>query len=133
MVKPLYPVLCAIAVIAFTSGSPSAAVPLTPIPGYVCMGLKITDAQAHDFNFEVPIRLEPNSKSQVVQTAAGVLAMRSPRHEVAGFVELLTAKQTPGWIESRYVGPHTTPLNPRARCWPVVSPQGRVTFSYSDS
>lgn len=133
MNKTSYSVLCAVVLFAGMSTRLSAAVPLTPIPGYVCMGLNITDAQAHDFNFEVPIRSEPNSKSPVLQTAAGVLAMRAPRHEVAGFVELLTARQIPGWIEARYVGPHTTPLNPHSRCWPVVSPKGTVMFSYSDS
>ena len=133
MMKVSYSVLCAALLLASTSTRLIAAVPLSPIPGYVCMGLNITNAQAHDFNFEVPIRSEPNSRSQVLQTAAGVLAMRSPRHEVAGFVELLTAKQLPGWIEARYVGPRTTPLNPRSRCWPVISPKGTVMFSYSES
>ena len=65
-----YSVLCAALLLASTSTRLIAAVPLSPIPGYVCMGLNITNAQAHDFNFEVPIRSEPNSRSQVLQTAA---------------------------------------------------------------
>ena len=111
----------------------SAAVQQSPIPGYVCMDLNITDAQAHDFHFEVPIRSAADSKSQVIQTAAGTFAMRSPRHEVSGFVEVLTANRSIGWIASQYVRAHFAPLNPKSKCFPVLSATGRVMFSYSDS
>lgn len=108
-----------------------AAVSQSPIPGYVCMDLNITDAQAHDFHFEVPIRSTPDARSQVIQNAGGTFAMRSPRHEVGGFVEILTVNRSIGWISAQYVKPYFAPLDPTAKCFPVLSPAGRVMFSYS--
>lgn len=117
---------------AVFSASPTiAAAPSPPIAGYTCMGLNITNAQAHDFNFEVPIRAAPNSSSPVVEIASGTFPMRSPRHEVGGFVEVLTATVKPGWIAAQYVKPYFAPLDPGAKCFPVLSPTGRVMFSYS--
>lgn len=108
-----------------------AAVPQSPIPGYTCMSLNITDAQAHDFNFEVPIRITPNNSSQVIEVASGTFPVRMPRREVGGFVEVLTSTAKAGWISARYVRPYFAPLDPSSKCFPVLSPSGRVMFSYS--
>lgn len=120
-----------LALVELNARSTLAAIPQSPIPGYSCMGLNITDAQAHDFNFEVPIRITPNNNSQVLEVASGTFPMRMPRHEVGGFVEVLTSSAKAGWIAARYVRPYFAPLDPSAKCFPVLSPSGRVTFSYS--
>ena len=101
-----------------------------PIPGYICMSLNITDAQAHDFSFQVPFHSEPNPGSSTIGAVTASVAVRSPLHEVNGFIEALTLTGRVGWVPARFLKAHSSPLDPTARCVPVVLPDGRLGFAY---
>jgi hypothetical protein len=99
--------------------------PVRPIEGYVCANLKLSEHEATDFHFAVPIRTAPAPNAPVGTNAASVLLLKSPRHEVNGFLEVLQLNGQPGWIEASRV----KPFDPLSRCQPAILSNGRIGFS----
>ena len=93
-----------------------------PIPGYKCAKLNITEHEAMDFHFAVPIRLAPNPQAPVGTNASAVLLEKQPVHAENGFVEVLQLNGQPGWIEQKRVKPY----DPLAKCTPSVLSNGRI-------
>lgn len=100
-----------------------AVYPVRPIEGYVCGKLAMSPSEAKDFNFSVPIRVAPSPSAAVGTLAASVLLLKSPTHEVAGFVEVLQLDGKPGWIERSRVQPFN------GLCRPSVLSNGRIGFN----
>lgn len=100
------------------------------LPGYICMTLNITDAQAQDFKFHVPFYSAPDSSSQAVGFASSQVAIRYPTHKVNGFMEALFPTGARAWIAANYVRPYHSALDPSAKCVPVIMMNGRQGFSY---
>jgi hypothetical protein len=101
-----------------------------PLPGYACMTLNITDAQAQDFKFHVPFYSAPDSSSRAVGFAGSQVAIRNPTHEINGFVEALFPTGVTVWIAANYLRPYHSALDPTAKCVPVIMANGRQGFSY---
>jgi hypothetical protein len=101
-----------------------------PLPGYACMSLNITDAQAQDFKFHVPFYSAPDASSQAVGYAGSQVAVRYPTHQVNGFVEALFPTGSSVWIAASYLRPYHSTLDPTARCVPVVMANGKQGFTY---
>lgn len=93
-----------------------------PVPGFACAKLNLTEQQALDMHFAVPIRTVPEPSATVGTTASAVLFVRQPIHVVNGYIEVLQLTGQPGWIERKWVKPY----DPLARCVPSVMSNGRV-------
>jgi hypothetical protein len=100
------------------------------LPGYTCMTLNITDAQAQDFKFHVPFHSAPDASSQTVGFAGSQVAVRYPTHEVNGFLEALFPTGSTAWIAADLVRPYHSNLDPTAKCIPVIMANGKQGFSY---
>lgn len=101
------------------------------IPGYDCMTLNITDAEAGDFHFHVPFYSQPSATAPVTGYASSQVAVRQPRHLVAGYTEALFPTGSPVWIKSDRLRLYHSNLDPTARCVPAMLSGGRIGFSYS--
>lgn len=55
-----------------------------PLPDYKCAILDITDAQAHDPAFTVPILTRPDARAPVLNNAAGLVIAHTPEILVNG-------------------------------------------------
>ena len=97
--------------------------PVRPIEGYACGKLAMSAKEAEDFHFSVPIRVSPSPDAPVGTLAASVLLLKSPAHEVAGFVEVLQLNGKAGWIEKSRVRPFD------GLCRPSLLSNGRIGFS----
>jgi hypothetical protein len=94
------------------------------IPGYKCMKLNLTEKQALDFSGAslVWILTAPETHAPHGTWAASVVLVRTPEHLVNGYLEVLQATGTPGWIEADKVKPY----DPNMRCVPSVMSNGRI-------
>jgi len=113
------------ALILVLSSSAAAAQPVyavRPIPGYACAKLNITEHEAMDFHFAVPIRSAPDPHAAIGTNASAVLLLKQPVHAENGYVEVLQLNGQPGWIEQNRVKPY----DPHARCVPSVLSNGRI-------
>ena len=101
-----------------------------PLQGYACMSLKITDEQAHDFNYHVSFYTAPSLSAHVAGYASSQVAVRQPAHIVGDFTEALFPTGAKVWIQSDLLRPYHSSLDPSARCVPTILVNGRVAFSY---
>lgn len=101
---------------------------MKPLPDYKCEILDITDAQAHDPAFSIPILTRPDARAPVLSGAAGLVIVHAPEIRVNGYLQVLAFSGTPGWIAASAVRPYAIPGQPEARCVPSLMSNGRVGF-----
>jgi hypothetical protein len=104
-----------------------------PVIGYQCMALNLTVEQTQDPNLHVPVYAGPSASAQVVGYASLQVAVRSPLHEVNGFVEALSPTGNVIWIKGNVVRPYHSLADPTARCVSVKFSNGRYGFDYPHS
>lgn len=104
-----------------------------PVIGYQCMTLNLTVEQTQDPNLHIPVYAGPSASAQVVGYAALQVAVRSPLHEVNGFVEALSPMGNVIWIKGNVLRPYHSLADPTARCIPVKFSNGRYGFDYPHS
>ena len=110
--------------IVLLAATPAFAAPPTvvkPLPGYVCMKLNLTEAQALNGS-GVYIRLQPADTAPTGTLAPSVVFARSPAHVENGYLEVIQITGAPGWIRQSQV----RPMSPTERCVPSLMSNGRI-------
>ncbi len=102
----------------------------TPMAGWSCRMLNLTEAQSMDFNIHVPVRAEPADTSPLVGYASATIAVRTPLKSVNGFVEAMFPTGRPVWIAADMIKPWHAAANPLATCVPVMKADGKPGFTY---
>lgn len=77
-----------------------------PDHNYICLSLNITDQQANDFKFSVPVRGGPSPDAAIVGSAASIVFERRDATPTAGFTPIALFNRKPGWIEDKWVIPY---------------------------
>jgi hypothetical protein len=96
-----------------------------PIPGYVCMRLKITREQALNKSFTVPVLTQPSPGASQIGSASIVPFIKAPFDPSKAFQQMLTLDGKQGWIETKWLMPYETPERPNAHCTPSIMSDGR--------
>lgn len=112
-------VLLASAFPAYAMESPKA---VTPLDGYVCARLRMSEAEARSMRPNIFIRTAPAETAPVGTAAPSILFLRDPARFANGFIEVLQITGKPGWIEERRV----ETMEPYARCRPTLMSNGRI-------
>ncbi len=114
-------VLLAAMALAVAAAAPPTVV--RPLPGFVCMKLSLTEAQALDPRGSgIYIRLQPDDNAPVGRLAPSVVFARTPAHVEHGYLEVVQITGKPGWIRQSQV----RPMAPTERCVPSVMSNGYI-------
>ena len=119
--------------VVLTAPHLAAADPRTavaPIPGLACMSLKVSDAQAMDPNFVVPLHQEPSEASPAMGRASAIVLVRKPEVQQNGFVAAVLFNGRPGWIRADDVKPWVNPGGNGQRCVPSRMSDGSIGFNF---
>lgn len=100
----------------------------TPLSGYECKMLNITEQQAMDPNFHVVVRSGPSVTAPVVGWAGAVIIVKAPATPENGFLQMLLPNNRTVWIDSDATKPYKSHIDPDAKCQPEILPNGRVGF-----
>ena len=100
----------------------------TPLPGYECKMLNITEQQSMDPTFHVVVRSGPSETSPAAGWASAVVIIKMPEIPQNGFLQMLLPNNRTVWIAADDTKPYRSVSNPNARCQPEVLPSGRVGF-----
>ena len=100
---------------------------VSPLPGYKCMVLNLSEEQAKNFDVHVPVRAQPAANAPEVGWAAATVAVRDPLHVVNGFTEALFPTGATVWIASNRLRPYS---DPHAKCVPSLMSNGKPGFAY---
>jgi len=100
---------------------------VSPLPGYKCMVLNLSEEQAKNFDVHVPVRAQPAANAPEVGWAAATVAVRDPLHVVNGFTEALFPTGATVWIASNKLRPYS---DPHAKCVPSLMSNGKPGFAY---
>lgn len=103
---------------------------VAPLPGLACMSVNMTQAQAMDPSFVVPIRAEPTATSPAVGQAAAIVLRRSPKVERNGFLAAVLFNGRPGWIAASQVRPWKNPGANGQQCVPTRMSDGSIGFVF---
>ena len=103
---------------------------LGPVPGYQCMMLNITEAQAMDPTFHPPVYAAPSGTASVFGYAGLEVAVRNPPHMVNGFNEVLYPTGEIGWMRSNLLRAYHSLGDPSAKCVPVMLSNGQRGFDF---
>ncbi len=123
--RSLAPVLIGVALTSAAQAESVRAV--SPLPGYKCMVLNLSEQQAKDFNVHVPVRAQPAANAPEVGWAAATVAVRDPLHVVNGFTEALFPTGATVWIASNMLRPYR---DAQAECVPSLMSNGKPGFAY---
>ena len=112
----------------FADAAPRTAV--APIPGLACMSLKVSDAQAMDPHFIVPLHQDPSESSPAMGRASGIVLVRNPEVQQNGFVAAVLFNGRPGWIKADGIKPWVNPGGNGQRCVPSRMSDGSIGFNF---
>jgi hypothetical protein len=102
----------------------------TPMPGWSCRMLNLTEAQSMDFSIHIPVRAEPNATSPPVGYASETVAVNTSAPPVNGFVQAMFPTGRQVWIAENNLKAWHAAANPGAKCVPVTKPNGKRGFDY---
>ena len=105
-----------------------AQVAVAPLPDYECRVLDITDAQAHDPAFSMPVLTRPEIDAAVLGAAGGIVIVHTPAAPVNGYLQILQPNRRTGWIAASALRPYKSRGHPGARCTPVILSNGLAGF-----
>ncbi len=119
-------------VASLTAAAPTyaQAADSTPMVGWACRMLNLTEAQSMNFNIHVPVRAEPSETSPPVGYASATVAVRTPVKPVNGFVQAMFPTGRSVWIAAAMIKPWHAAANPAATCLPVIKGNGKPGFTY---
>lgn len=100
----------------------------TPLNGYECKMLNITEQQSMDPTFHVVVRSGPSEASPVAGWASAVIIVKTPAIPESGFLQMLLPNNRTVWISANDTKPYQSRSNPDAKCQPEILPSGRVGF-----
>ena len=101
---------------------------VAPLPDYECRVLDITDAQAHDPAFSMPVLTRPEIDAPVLGGANGIVLVHIPAVAVNGYLQILQPNRRTGWIAPSALRPYKSRSHPGARCTPVILSNGIAGF-----
>lgn len=96
------------------------------LAGYTCMSLDPTSEAAASQTQLPPVFARPSASSPQIGYPTGIVLVRTPIHEVNGFVELIRMNGQKGWISAEHVQPWHSPNGSPAKCRPAVLSNGRI-------
>lgn len=101
-----------------------------PLPGYQCLALNMTPAQAADRNFMLTVRRGPSDQAPILGTEGALLIAANPVVQQNGYIQITRADASVGWVPASSTKPWRSP-NPAssARCFPEILDNGRVGFT----
>lgn len=101
-----------------------------PMPGYQCLSLNMTPAQAADRNFMLTVRRGPSDQAPVLGTEGALLIAADPVVQQNGYSQIIRIDGSVGWVPTSSTKPWHSP-NPvsNARCYPEILDNGRVGFT----
>lgn len=103
---------------------------VAPLEGLACMSLNMTQEQAMDPSFVVPLYSEPTSGSRAVGQASSIVIVRNPEVEKNGFISAVLFNGRSGWIAASKVRPWQNPGGNGQRCVPSRMSDGSVGFAF---
>ena len=113
---------------AIGSASAQGLTAVRPIPGYICMRIKLTHEQAMDRSFEIPVYSQPSKSSSTIGIASAIVIVKSPLQVKDGLAEILFPDGRNGWLARDLLIPYATADFPNARCTPSIMSNGRPGF-----
>jgi hypothetical protein len=116
---------CALTMITAFARAESVTV-VRHFDGYACMSLDPASEAATSQSKLPPLFAEPSASSQQVGFPTGIVLVRTPRHEVNGFVEMLRMNGQKGWINAQNLRVWHSPNGSAAKCQPAVLSNGRI-------
>ncbi len=101
-----------------------------PLPGYQCLALNMTAAQAADPNFMLTVRRAPSDHAPILGTEGALLIAADPVIQQNGYIQITRTNGSVGWIPASSAKPWRSP-NPASnvRCYPEILDNGRVGFT----
>lgn len=119
-------------VVVFVNAGPliAQAEGSTPMNGWTCQMLNLTEAQAMDFSIHIPVRAEPSDTAATVGYASATVAVKRPVRPVNGYVQAMFPTGRPVWIAANKIKPWHAKANPAATCIPVIKSNGKPGFEY---
>lgn len=101
---------------------------VSPLQGYTCMMLKLSNEQIRSNTVNVPVYNGPSSSSGEAGLASAILIVKAPLHLQSGFAEMLFPDGRTVWIRSDYLQPYKSVSNPDAHCTPSIMSNGKPGF-----
>ncbi len=111
-----------------TTSWASPRYPVAPLPSLSCLSLKVTDQQAMDPSFVVPLYEKPSLSSQVVGRASAIVLAKNPMVSRDGFIAAVLFNGVTGWVPAKDVGPWHTMNGSPGRCVPSRMSDGSIGF-----
>ena len=100
------------------------------LDGFQCMSLKVSDRQAMDPSFIVPLKAEPSASSSDIGRAAATVFVRSPLVERNGYIAAILYNGRPGWIAATTVSAWHSPGGPAHECIPSRMSDGSIGLTF---
>jgi hypothetical protein len=100
----------------------------TPLNGYECRMLNITEQQSMDPTFHVEVHSAPSEASPIAGWASAVIIVKLPTVSENGFLQMLLPNNRTVWVSAEDTKPYRSRSNPDAKCQPEILPSGRVGF-----
>lgn len=100
-----------------------------PLPGYQCLNVKMTAAEAADPNFMLTVRKGPSPQAPVLGTIGLTFVAPDPLIQQNGFIQVVRADQSVGWVPATSTKRwQSADQDPNARCLPEILDNGRIGF-----
>ena len=107
-------------------GKAAGVTVLHPEPGLMCMLLDNQDLQATVQSHLPPIRSAPSASAPTIGYPVGIVLVRDPLQEQAGYVAIVRMNGQPGWIEADKLQPWHAMNGRPGKCIPSLLSNGRV-------
>lgn len=129
MLRIAFLALAVVAVVpAIVSAQGRTAV--APESGLACMSLRMTETQAMDPSFVVPLRSAPSATAPSIGQASAIVLVRSPQVVSNGFVKAILFNGREGWIAAADIKPWQNPSGNGQRCIPSKMSDGSIGFAF---
>ncbi len=103
---------------------------VSPLPGYSCMTLNLTEDQARDFNALPPVMQQPSPTATKLGVAGAIVMTVDPVRVTNGYVPVLMPDGRPGWVQADRLHPYRNARNPSVRCVPSTMSNGKPGFAF---
>lgn len=103
---------------------------VSPLPGYSCMTLNLTEDQARDFNALPPVMQQPSPTAGKLGVAGAIVMTVDPVRVTNGYVPVLMPDGRSGWVQADRLHPYRNARNPSVRCMPSMMSNGKPGFAF---
>ena len=103
---------------------------VSPLPGYSCMSLNLTEDQVRDFNALPPVMQQPSSTAPKLGVAGAIVMTVDPARVTNGYAAVLMPDGRSGWVQAGRLHPYRNAANPLVRCVPSMMSNGKPGFAF---